>query len=131
MQAFPKPVWQTVTVSSPGLLWTHTAIDCVLADTLPVWCPVLQGASITQNDVAGLVVNGSADVTITNSTFSDNWRRAYEGSSLLIDGNTSVQMASVLFRNNSVNRGSNAGRSYLSLATRMWLVFILLKMVSS
>lgn len=92
---------------------------CLLTRSL-FWGPVLQGASITQNDVAGLVVNGSADVTITNSTFSNNWRRVYDGSSLVIDGNASVHMASVVFRNNSVNKEYNAGQSYFSLARSNW-----------
>jgi hypothetical protein len=59
-----------------------------------------QGAKLTGNVVAGLVVDGSADVTITNSHFVNNTRDKYGGSALIAGGASTVKVTDTQFQDN-------------------------------
>lgn len=60
----------------------------------------LQGANITGNIVAGLVVDGSADVSISNSHFVDNTRDKYGGSALIAGGASTLKVTDTRFQDN-------------------------------
>lgn len=60
----------------------------------------VQGAKVTANIVAGLVVDGSADVTIANSDFLDNNREKYGGSALIAGGTSNLRIAGTRFNKN-------------------------------
>lgn len=59
-----------------------------------------QGANVTDNVVAGLVVDSSADVTIINSNFSGNSRQQYGGSALLARGTSALLVQKTEFARN-------------------------------
>lgn len=62
------------------------------------------------NDVAGLVVNGSAQVSISNSSFTWNLRGSWHGAALVVGGRATVRVAGTVFANNSAeDRGYDAG----------------------
>ena len=70
-----------------------------------------QGAVVSGNNVAGLVTNGSAQVTLQDSNFTDNARANWDGGALVVAGRSRVRTASSVFRNNSVAGKKNiAGR---------------------
>lgn len=77
-----------------ALATTHAKRNCLLCDT---WCACLQGANITYNNVPGLVVNGSADVTVSNSNFTRNERPSYSGGALVIAGNATARVLGTVF----------------------------------
>lgn len=62
---------------------------------------LLQGAVITGNDVAGLVLNGSADVAITDSSFVGNKRKHHAGGALIAAGRSRLRVERTQFINNS------------------------------
>ena len=69
-----------------------------------------QGAVVSGNDVAGLVTNGSAQVTLQDSNFTDSARANWGGGALVVAGQSRVRIASSIFRNNKVaGRGDVAG----------------------
>lgn len=74
---------------------------------------VLQGANVTGNNIAGLLVSGSADVTLTGSTFDQNNSPEGDGTgpaALAINGSARVQVVQSLFtRNNFDEHGQNGG----------------------
>jgi hypothetical protein len=61
---------------------------------------LLQGANVTGNKVAGLVVNGTADVSITNSSFTNNSRVVWHGAAFVAGGNAAVHIAETVFADN-------------------------------
>jgi hypothetical protein len=73
-----------------------------------------QGANVTGNDVAGLVVNGTADVNIINSSFTNNARAAGHGAAFVGGGNATVHMAGTEFADNHIDdEQSNGGVSQM------------------
>lgn len=61
----------------------------------------MQGANVTHNAVAGLVVNGTAEVSISNSSFVKNERAWWHGGALVADGNATVHVAGTIFASNA------------------------------
>lgn len=60
--------------------------------------------------MAGLVMNGSADVSISNSSFTWNLRGSWHGAAIVVGGRATVRVAGTVFANNSAeNRGNDAG----------------------
>ncbi len=70
----------------------------------------MQGAVIAGNDVAGLVLNGSADMTISGSSFIENVRQVWSGGALVAAGRSRLRVERTYFVNNSVESwGKSAG----------------------
>jgi hypothetical protein len=69
----------------------------------------VQGANITGNTVAGLVVDGSAEVTIINSTFMDNKRHKYGGAALIAGGASTLRVSDTRFQNNTHEEDGDYG----------------------
>jgi hypothetical protein len=70
----------------------------------------LQRAVIAGNDVAGLVLNGSADVTIRDSNFTDNIRQVWSGAALVAAGQSRLRVERTYFVGNIVESwGKTAG----------------------
>lgn len=67
----------------------------------------IKGAILTRNDVAGLAVNGSAEVSISNSSFSRIARETWDGAALVAGGRATVRVAGTVFEGNHVDNGYN------------------------
>lgn len=60
--------------------------------------------------MAGLVLNGSADVTITDSSFVGNERKYHSGAALIAAGRSRLRVERTQFVNNSIEaRDEEAG----------------------
>jgi hypothetical protein len=75
------------------LLEAHTVLLLLLLLSV-------QDANITGNKVAGLVVDGSADVTLTDSQFRKNNRAKHGGSALIAGGTSALRVARTIFKDN-------------------------------
>lgn len=62
---------------------------------------LVQGPNITENYLAGLAIDGSADVTITNGTFADNWGGYWGGGGMVVQGNAVVRVEMSSFTGHS------------------------------
>lgn len=68
---------------------------------------------MTSNDVAGLVVNGTAAVSIIDSSFVNNRRAVWDGGALVVGGNATVHLAATVFADNQVRTTSRTGGEWL------------------
>jgi hypothetical protein len=69
----------------------------------------VQGANITGNKVAGLVIDGSAEVTIANSTFLNNTRDKYGGAALIAGGASTLTVTATRFQDNKHEEDADYG----------------------
>ena len=74
----------------------------------------MQGAIVSGNSIAGLVVSGSANVTVTGGNFTDNKRQQGPGAALVATGNAAIQVLSASFSNNSAEGKGNYAGMYVA-----------------
>ena len=83
-----------------------TACQCLLS---------VQNARVTGNKATGLVVDGSANVTINLTDFIENRRDRWGGSALIALGSSTLTVYGTTFRDNKHGRDAQHGGEDMQL----------------